>query len=314
MNDSDKELKVFPKLQFISRFNQNVSLFVLPYVIIKMIIYSNSEITQQIYEEIMSVIQLNQYNNTSSSNNSFNTTSTMSPSPLVLQNNTTTTTTSNIIQNNNSTASKSSFFNNTTALNNNNNDKSASTNSTSNSKMIFQYHHICCQTVFNIYDHLVRQLNHYRSKMTELQSVLKIRSNNSSNIMLHTKSNGSGSGSSSSGSSSTSRQTANSLGDKQSSNEMLYVKYRELFELFQKFVQHIPHQALSKAAFECKAYCRSLMHYELHMRNTPGAVQIQGSTINIKQEHLIELQNLYASMDEIDAASGKPIQILVLLL
>lgn len=46
------------------------------------------------------------------------------------------------------------------------------------------------------------------------------------------------------------------------------------------------------------------MHYELHMKHTPGAVSIQASTINIKQEHLIELQNLYASMDEIDAASG----------
>lgn len=46
------------------------------------------------------------------------------------------------------------------------------------------------------------------------------------------------------------------------------------------------------------------MHYELFMKQTPGAMIIQGSTINIKQEHLVELQNLYASMDEIDAASG----------
>lgn len=46
------------------------------------------------------------------------------------------------------------------------------------------------------------------------------------------------------------------------------------------------------------------MHYELYMKQTPGAVSIQASTINIKQEHLVELQNLYASMDEIDAASG----------
>ena len=46
------------------------------------------------------------------------------------------------------------------------------------------------------------------------------------------------------------------------------------------------------------------MHYELFMKQTPGAMLIQGSTINIKQEHLVELQNLYASMDEIDAASG----------
>jgi serine/threonine-protein kinase ATR len=89
-----------------------------------------------------------------------------------------------------------------------------------------------------------------------------------------------------------------------SSNEILLAKYKDLFELFNKFIQRIPQQTLSRAAFECKAYCRSLMHYELHMRNTPGAIQIQGSNINIKQCHLIELQNLYASMEEIDAASG----------
>ena len=46
------------------------------------------------------------------------------------------------------------------------------------------------------------------------------------------------------------------------------------------------------------------MHYELHMRNTPGAIQVQGPNINIKQGYLIELQHLYASMEEIDAASG----------
>jgi serine/threonine-protein kinase ATR len=54
-----------------------------------------------------------------------------------------------------------------------------------------------------------------------------------------------------------------------------------------------------------KAYCRSLMHYELHMRNTPGAVCILGGTsIIIKQECLLELQSLYEQMDELDAASG----------
>lgn len=55
----DKELRVFPKLQFITRFNVNVALFILPYVIIKMIIENSSnEIIEQIFEEIMSVIQL----------------------------------------------------------------------------------------------------------------------------------------------------------------------------------------------------------------------------------------------------------------
>lgn len=56
---TDKELRVFPKLQFITRFNVNVAFFILPYVIIKMIIQSSSnEIIEQIFEEIMSVIQL----------------------------------------------------------------------------------------------------------------------------------------------------------------------------------------------------------------------------------------------------------------
>jgi hypothetical protein len=89
-----------------------------------------------------------------------------------------------------------------------------------------------------------------------------------------------------------------------STNEILLNKYKELFGAFQRFVQRIPQQAISKAAFECKAMCRSLMHYELHMKQTPGSLDIQGSTIHIKQEHLCELQNLYESMDEIDAASG----------
>lgn len=221
----DKELRVFPKLQFITRFNVNVALFILPYVIIKMIIQNpNNEIVEQIFEEIMSVVQLKQ---------------------LV--------------------TSKSSPTDHHHA----------------HSNKILQYHHICCQTIFNIYDHLVRQLNYYRSKMNELQATLSSRSRTkmpaNSNIML---------------------------GGKQTANEILLAKYRDLFESFNKFIQRIPQRIVSKAAFECKAYCRSLMHYELHMRNTPGAVQIQGSSINIKQEHLIELQNLYASMDEIDAASG----------
>ena len=109
------------------------------------------------------------------------------------------------------------------------------------------------------------------------------------------------------------RSTNNSVSDKQSANELLLIKYRDLYDTFNKFIRHIPHEVLSKAAFECKAYCRALMHYELHiMRSATTSVgssataiqQIQGSSICIKQEHLIELQNLYASMDEIDAASG----------
>lgn len=58
-SSTDKELRVFPKLQFITRFNVNVAFFILPYVIIKMIIQSSSnEIIEQIFEEIMSVVQL----------------------------------------------------------------------------------------------------------------------------------------------------------------------------------------------------------------------------------------------------------------
>ena len=119
----DKELKVFPKLQFIIRFNVNVALFILPYVIIKMIIQNvNNEIIDQIFEEIMSVIQLNQFgpNNTSSGGVS-----------------------------------------NMSNLNNNNNNASMASSSMNSAKML-EYHHICCQTIFNIYDHLMIQLNYYR--------------------------------------------------------------------------------------------------------------------------------------------------------
>jgi hypothetical protein len=114
----DKELKVFPKLQFIIRFNVNVPLFILPYVIIKMIIQNvNNEIIDQIFEEIMSVIQLNQL-----TINSPNT---------------------------------------SLAITNLNNNLSIASPSLSKTKML-QYHHICCQTIFNIYDHLMIQLNYYR--------------------------------------------------------------------------------------------------------------------------------------------------------
>lgn len=114
----DKELKVFPKLQFIIRFNVNVALFILPYVIIKMIIQNvNNEIIDQIFEEIMSVIQLNQL-----TINSPNT---------------------------------------SLAITNLNNNLSIVSPSLNKTKML-QYHHICCQTIFNIYDHLMIQLNYYR--------------------------------------------------------------------------------------------------------------------------------------------------------
>ena len=114
----DKELKVFPKLQFIIRFNVNVALFILPYVIIKMIIQNvNNDIIDQIFEEIMSVIQLNQL--TASSPNS------------------------------------------SLAISNMTCNLSMASSSLNNAKML-QYHHICCQTIFNIYDHLMIQLNYYR--------------------------------------------------------------------------------------------------------------------------------------------------------
>jgi hypothetical protein len=38
----------------------------------------------------------------------------------------------------------------------------AKTNRSLSNKMV-AYKHICCQTIFNIYDHLMRQLNYYRT-------------------------------------------------------------------------------------------------------------------------------------------------------
>ena len=257
----DKELRVFPKLQFIIRFNVNVSLYILPYVIVKMIMQagaSNGEIIDQIYEEFMSVIQLNQLVAASASPAS-------NASTVGIISTTTTTTT-------NACASTTTITNSTTS----------SSNGSISNKML-PYHNICCQTVFNIYDHLVRQLNYYRGKMTELQATL-----NSRTKMSSTRNAGGGTGAG----------NANSTA--------MLAKYKEQFELFNKFTQRIPHAALSKAAAECKAFCRSLRHYELHMRatSTPGAPVHTNATVNIRQEHLVELQHLYASMDEIDAASG----------
>jgi serine/threonine-protein kinase ATR len=260
----DKELKVFPKLQFIIRFNVNVALFILPYLIIKMIIQNiNNEIIDQIYDEIMSVIQLGM-------------------SPCSSTNNTLVLTNSTI-----SSGSNSVNISATIGLGNPTNANSiTSSNSANNLSKMMQYQHICCQTVFNIYDHLMRQLNYYREKQNEFQTLVNARLKSMKN------------------SSSLNKNALSNLSKEHSSNEMLLIKYRDLFQLFNKFIQRIPHQIISKAAFECKAYCRSLMHYELFMRNTPGAVTIQSSAININQENLIELQNLYASMDDADAASG----------
>lgn len=230
-----QNISVFPKLQFIIRFNVNVALFILPYLIIKVIIQNiNSEIIDQIFEEIMSVIQLNQLIGSSKSSSGLTpNTNTSIQSNVTL----------NVIP--------------------------------SNSSKILEYQHICCQTVFNIYDHLMRQLNYYREKITEIQGTI----NNS-------------------------RKRGTKGGANNQENELLLSKYKVLFESFNKFIQRIPQQIISKAAYECKAYCRSLMHYELHMRNTPGAIMIRGNSINIDAGMLIELQNLYASMDEVDAASG----------
>jgi hypothetical protein len=77
----------------------------------------NNEIIDQIFEEIMSVIQLNQL-----TINSPNT---------------------------------------SLAITNLNNNLSIVSPSLNKTKML-QYHHICCQTIFNIYDHLMIQLNYYR--------------------------------------------------------------------------------------------------------------------------------------------------------
>jgi serine/threonine-protein kinase ATR len=211
---NDKELQIFPKLAFIIRFNVNVALFILPYIIIKIIMLNFTKTIDQIYEEIISVIKLNEL-----------TIDTIANTP---------------------------------------------------SKMV-AYKHICCQTIFNIYDHLMRQLNYYRTKLHEAQAATKSKSKG----MVSTSS------------------TRNAL---TSANETLVTKYNDLFELFNKFITRIPQQILSNASLDCKAYCRALMHYEIHMRN--GTCGFNGTTISIQQVHLNELQNIYASMDEIDAAFG----------
>ncbi len=48
-------------------------------------------------------------------------------------------------------------------------------NLNSNSSKILEYQHICCQTAFNIYDHLMRQLNYYREKVTDLQATMNAK-------------------------------------------------------------------------------------------------------------------------------------------
>jgi serine/threonine-protein kinase ATR len=209
----DKEIKIFPKLLFIIRFNVNVALFILPYIIIKIIMLNYRDTIDQIYEEIMSVIQLNDNAKTNDSN-----------------------------------------------------------------KRMCAYQHICSQTVFNIYDHLMRQLNFYRTKVTEIQSEIAAKQK-------------------------LSKQSDRALRNLISANEQTLLKYRDLFGLFDKFIVRIPQQTMSKASLECKTYCRGLMHYEVYMRNL-GSFGLEGSTINITRNHLDELQNLYASMDEIDAAIG----------
>ena len=137
----DRELKVFPKLQFINRFNVNVSLFILPYVIIKMIIYSNNEITEQIYEEIMSVIQLNKLIISQNTNTPPSTASStiIATAPTSVN--------AAAVLNNNNTNNNNTNININININNNINGNNLAANSTPSTKMILQYHHICCQTV-----------------------------------------------------------------------------------------------------------------------------------------------------------------------
>lgn len=209
----DKEIQIFPKLLFIIRFNVNVALFILPYIIIKIIILNYSDTINQIYEEMMSVVQLSELNEVSN-------------------------------------------------------------------KKIIAYKHICCQTVFNIHDHLVRQLNHYRAKVYELQQALKQKASSKTAIL-------------------TKRLPPNV-------NESLLIKFREAFDSFDSFLKRLPQQIFSKASLECKAYCRALMYYEIYMKSI-NSYGLQGSTIVISQNHLNELQNIYSNMDHesgIDAAGG----------
>ncbi len=109
-----------------------MALFILPYLIIKIIIQNiSTEIIDQIFEELMSVIQLNQLTKCSASGLTPNT-------------------------------NNSSILSSTLNLN-------------SNSSKILEYQHICCQTAFNIYDHLMRQLNYYREKVTDLQATMNAK-------------------------------------------------------------------------------------------------------------------------------------------
>jgi serine/threonine-protein kinase ATR len=214
----------------------------------------------------MSVIQLNQLIKNSTHDTTNETIS-----------NNTTNNNNNTTNHNITTASVNSSTTTTTTST----STSTGSSNSKNSKKMLKYHHICCQTIFNIYDHLMRQLNYYRSKMTELQATFTNKQ----------------------------KMLQRSSGNNQPSRDgyqkdPTFIKYRDLFNLFNKFIEHIPQQLISKAAFECKAYYRSLMHYELNMRQTPGAMSIDASTVHIKNEHLIELQNTYAAMDEVDAASG----------
>ncbi|XP_032809792.1 serine/threonine-protein kinase ATR [Petromyzon marinus] len=115
------------------------------------------------------------------------------------------------------------------------------------------------QTIFSVLDHLTLWSRH---KLKSLKTPHGVKSKSKAG----TKS---------------SAVVTNSLGNEQ-------------YQRVQSFLKRIPQSVLSSSSFRCKAYTRSLMHFEAHIGESKQDIQ----------KHLAFLQTLYVAMDEPDGVAG----------
>ncbi|KAF9435330.1 serine/threonine-protein kinase M1 [Entomortierella beljakovae] len=69
----------------------------------------------------------------------------------------------------------------------------------------------------------------------------------------------------------------------------------------QEQLTSISHEAIAMAAFRCKAYARSLLHYEQHIRDSRQHLEYSDADIQSMYE---KLQEIYANLEEPDGMEG----------
>uniref|UniRef100_S4RDY2 Serine/threonine-protein kinase ATR n=1 Tax=Petromyzon marinus TaxID=7757 RepID=S4RDY2_PETMA len=89
-------------------------------------------------------------------------------------------------------------------------------------------------------------------------------------------------------------KTPHGVKSKSKAGMLLTSQGNEQYQRVQSFLKRIPQSVLSSSSFRCKAYTRSLMHFEAHIGESKQDIQ----------KHLAFLQTLYVAMDEPDGVAG----------